>query len=362
MRQRFPVAHGTIAPMTTVRQTSHESPRVIAVVGSSTTLGALMLMHLETAFPGIQLVAIDARPLLQPVKQVSAYRMEPNRTGAILTIDDIPEIMQMKAWDLVLDNRRLTMADVPDVFHLESVDSVIHIGSHYDWIDAQQFLADTGHWMQACRLGDVRQLVYLSDIRVYGVGSTNPIPLTERSKTSPTPAHRLLLDAESALKTDEFESAADGSGLNIAILRSAMSVGPSGSSPAADELLWNTMASSRDPRVPIQLVHQHDLTRAAEFAITNRLNGTYNVAGKGVVASGTLREMSNPVAGNLLRSKRGGRSAGQHLARHPLIVSDTKLRQASGFVAKYSSEQAARSFCHSYLLEPTRKHDQLAPA
>lgn len=347
--------------MTTVPQTHPESPRVVAVVGSSTKLGALMLMHLETAFPGVQLVAIDALPLLQPVKQVSAYRMEPNRTGAILTIDDIPEIMQMKAWDLVLDNRRLTMADVPDVFHLESVDSVIHIGSHYDRIDAEQFLADTQHWTQACRLAGVRQLVYLSDIRVYGVGSANPIPLTERSKAVPAPAHRPLRDAESAIQNSGFESS-DGGGLNIAILRSAMSVGPSGSSPAADELLWNTMASSRDPRVPIQLVHQHDLTRAAEFAITNRLNGTYNVAGKGVVTSATLREMSNPVTDNLLRSKRRARSGGRHLARYPLIVSDTKLRQASGFVAKYSSEQAARSFCQSYLLEPTRQHEQFAHA
>ena len=318
-----------------------------------------MLMHLETAFPGIQLVAIDASPLLQPVKHVSAYRIEPNRTGAILTIDDIPEIMQMKAWDLVLDNRRLTLADVADVFHLESVDSVIHIGSHYDADGAEQFMSDTQHWMQACRLADVSQLVYLSDLRVYGAGSVNPVPITERSDPAPASEHRFLLDAELALQSGGL-GGTDDSGLNIAVLRSAMSVGPSGSSPAADELLWNTMASSRDRSVPIQLIHQHDLARAVELAVTNRLDGTYNVAGKGVVSAGSLQGMCNSVAGNELRARNRSRSGGRHLARHPLILSDAKLRQAAGFAAKYTSEQTARSFCHSYLLEPTRRNEQLA--
>ena len=71
--------------------------------------------------PQCQLVAIDYHPLRQPVKRVSAYRMEANRSGVTLTIDDIPEVMQTRAWDMVLENRRLTMADVPDVFNLESL-------------------------------------------------------------------------------------------------------------------------------------------------------------------------------------------------------------------------------------------------
>ena len=334
---------------------------MIAVVGASTTFGALMLMQLETALPGCQLVAIDAYPLLQPVKQVSAYRMEPNRTGTILTIDDIPEVMQQKAWDMVLENRRLTMADVPDVFHLETVDSVIHVGSHYDRANPKQFLENTQHWIQACRLASVRQFVYLSDIRVYGVGSANPIPITERSPPEPASEHRFLLDSESTLLQSHIESTPDV-GLRVAILRSAMSVGPSGSSPVSDELLWNTMTSGRNGNVPIQLVHQHDLTRAVQFAATHRLDGVYNVASKGVVGAGTLRDMcKSAVANNVLRTTRRTKSGSRHLAKHPLIVSDTKLRQDAGFTAKYSAEQAARAYCHSYLLEPTTQHERFAP-
>ena len=341
--------------MTTPNQTPTEFPKVIAVVGASSSLGALMLSQLETTLPNCQLVAIDDHPLIRPVRQVSAYRMEPNRTGAILTIEDIPEIMQMKAWDLVLDNRRLTIADAPDVFHLESVDSVIHVGSHYDRPNSRAFLEDSLHWVQACRLGGVRQFVYISDIRVYGAGSQNPVPVTERFEAEPAPEHRSLLEAESKLREGLHEPESQG-GLNIAILRSAMSVGPAASSPVADELLWNTLASGKNGNVPIQLIHQHDLINAVVFAITNQLDGIYNVAGSGVIGTRGFRNMCKTGTKKTRIPQRRSASKKLNLAKHPLIVSDTKLREAAGFKSKFSSEQAARAFCHSYLLEPSTRY------
>lgn len=347
--------------MTTASQTPTEFPRVIAVVGASSTFGALMLRHLETALPHCRLVAIDAYPLRRPVKQVSAYRMEPNRAaGAILTIDDIPEMMQQRAWDMVVDNRRPTMADVPDVFHLESVDSVIHVGSHYDRANPREFLEGTQHWAQASRLaGCVQQFVYVSDVRVYGAGADNPVPLTERSQTEPAPAHQFILDAESDLQNNYMQSTTDA-GMRVAVLRSAMSVGPTGSSPAADELLWSTLASGRNGNVPLQLVHQHDLTRAVQIALTRRLDDVYNVAGSGVLGARTMRDLCKSAMAKhpRYRARRRSPSRSRHLARRPLIVSDTKLKQAVGFKAKYSSEQAARAYCHSYLLEPSTRHDE----
>ena len=348
--------------MTTASQAQNEFPRVIAVIGASSTFGALMLTHLETELPHCQLVAIDAYPLVRPVKQVSAYRMEPNRTGAILTIDDIPEVMQFKAWDMVLDNRRLTIADAPDVFHLETVDSVIHVGSHYDRDNADGFLDDTQHWVQACRLAGIQQFVYLSDIRVYGVGSGHPIPLTERSKLEPAGVHRALLDAESSVD-HRFSDSSMGETMKVAVLRSAMAVGPYGSSPVVDELLWNTLASSKNGDIALQLVHQHDLAKAVELAIRRRLDGIYNIASKGIIGTRTLREMCKSAIGkNARRAKRGIGSKNRHLAKHPMIISDTKLKQATGFEAKYSSAQAARAFCHSYLLEPTTRNEFLISA
>ena len=348
--------------MTTATQGPGESPRVIAVIGASSTFGALMLAHLETEMPGCQLVAIDAYPLVKPVKHVSAYRMEPNRTGAILTIDDIPEVMQFKAWDMVLDNRRLTIADAPDVFHLESVDCVVHVGSHYDRDNPHEFLEDTQHWIQACRLAGIGQFIYVSDIRIYGVGSAHPVPLTERSKPEPPSEHRPILEAESAVQ-QEFGVSSSGGGLKVAILRSAMAVGPSGSSPVADELFWNTLSSSGNGNVSLQLVHHYDLANAIQFVMKRQLEGVYNVASKGVIGTRALREMNkSAIANRLRRPPRRPKSKNRHMAKHPLIISDTKLKQATGFEARYSSEQAARAYCHSYLMAPSTRHGLLSPA
>ena len=336
---------------------SNPYPQVIAVVGAASNFGSLMLTHLETMLPDCQLVSIDTHPLLRPVKQVSSYRMEPNRTGAILTIDDIPEVLQSKAWDMVLDQRLLTMADVPDVFHLESVDTVVHIGSLYDRANMETFLSDTLHWIRACRFGDVQQLVYLSDIRVYGTRRENPIPLTERSELDPAAEHQFLLDAEAPFR-DHIGETASGDGMAIAVLRSAMTAGPTGSSPATDEVLWPAATSNRNRAIPIQLVHQHDLTRAVQFAIERRLHGVYNVASRGVIGSKSVLDMIQQARGSRRkRANRRSRPRNRGVGKYPLIVSDTKFRQAADFEARYSSEQAVRAYCHSYLSEPTSAHD-----
>ncbi len=343
--------------MATAPLPSNTYLRAIAVVGSSSNFGSLLLKELEATMPDCQLMAIDNYPLLKPVKQVSAYRMEPNRAGAILTIDDIPDVMQSKAWDMVLENRRLTMADVADAFHLESVDCVVHVGSLYDRANPELFVGNTENWIQACRLAGVRQFVYLSDVRVYGTKRKNPIPLTERSNPNPAAEHRFILDAELPLQ-ESFDNSISSNSLKIAVLRSAMTAGPSGSSPATNELLWPAVTSNRSRSIPIQLVHQHDLTRAVRLTLLRELNGIYNVASRGVVESKNVLDMfQNGTAGKANRSKRRGKPATRSMGKHPLIVSDTKFRQAANFEAAYSSEQAARAYCHSYLHGMNSQHD-----
>ena len=337
--------------MTTFTQTSQPSPRVVAVVGSSSKFGALLLAHLESEWPDCHFVTIDTQPLRWPVKRVSAYRMDRRDGGEILHIDDIPEVMHARAWDMILDTRRPTMADVSDVLDLESVDTLVHVGSHYDGSDEEQFLNNATYWTRMCRVADVRQLVYLSDIRVYGINRSNAIPLTERSSPNPTQRHRLLLEAEPG--PDQFQDPTlTPDGMSIAVLRAAMTVGPSGSSPVADELLLPSIsASKRKGNIPLQFLHQQDLVRATQHAISRRLNGVYNVASNGIVAPGDVIELcrtpGSPGLPNPRRTRGISRSG---LAGHPLIVTSTKFRQATGTQFKYTSKQAIRAYCHSYLL------------
>ncbi len=342
--------------MTTGPGTPREFSHVIGVVGAASGFGAQMLLYLEKERPDCWLVAIAERPLRWPVERISTYRLAQNRVGGILTMSDIPDFMQQKAWDMFLQGHELTVADIPDVLQLEGVDSLIHVGSYYDGPNPEQFCADAQIWLRAARIAGVCQFIYLSDVRVYGANADNPIPVTERTSTNPNRQHRYLADAEPAAADDGSPAAANGDAddeMKVAVLRTAMSVSANHASPAADELLLPAVTANRKRSFPLQFLHEHDLARAIERVITQRLDGVFNVAGDGVVDSLDILEWCR-VPG-LPRHAGAGRSfnsVGRQLSKHPLIMSSAKFKQSAGFRFKYSSARAIRAYCHSVILEP----------
>ena len=345
--------------MSTQPGASREFEHTIGVVGAASGFGAQMLLYLERERPDCWLVAIAERPLRWPVERISTYRLAQNRVGGILTMSDIPDFMQQKAWDMFLEGHELTIADIPDVLQLEGVDALIHVGSYYDGPNPEQFCADAQLWLRAARIAGVRQFIYLSDVRVYGANADNPIPVTERTSTNPSRQHRYLADAEPALPAaadEESSATANGDAdeeMKVAVLRTAMSVSANHASPAADELLLPAVTANRKRSFPLQFLHQHDLARAIERVITQRLDGVFNVAGDGVVDSLDILEWCRvPGLPRHAGSSRSFNSMGRQLSKHPLIVSSAKFKQSAGFRFKYSSARAIRAYCHSVLLEP----------
>ena len=336
-----------------------EFDHVIGVVGAASSFGAQLLLHLERERPDCWLVAIAERPLRWPVERISTYRLAQNRVGGILTMSDIPDFMQQKAWDMFLEGHELTAADMPDVLQLEGVDSLIHVGSYYDGPNPEQFCADANLWLRAARIAGVRQFVYLSDVRVYGVNADTPIPITEQTATNPSRQHSYLAEAEPILPARADDEASvptpgDDDGMKVAVLRTAMSVSTNHASPAADELLLPAVTANRKRSFPLQFLHQHDLARAIEQAIKHRLDGVFNVAGDGVVDSVDILEWCrNAGLPRLAGANRLRNSSGKQLSKHPLIVSSAKFKQSAGFRFKYSSARAIRAYCHSVLLEPS---------
>lgn len=339
--------------------TPREFSHVIGVVGAASSFGAQMLLYLEKERPDCWLVAIAERPLRWPVERISTYRLAQNRVGGILTMSDIPDFMQQKAWDMFLEGHELTIADIPDVLQLEAVDSLIHVGSYYDGPNPEQFCADAQLWVRAARIAGVRQFIYLSDVRVYGANADNPVPITEKTNPNPSRQHRYLAEAEPIL-TAESESGAVADGthdtgeeMNVVVLRTAMSVNTNHASPATEELLLPAVTSNRKRSFPLQFLHQHDLARAIEQAIQHRLHGVFNVAGDGVVDSLDILEWCRvPGLPRHAGAVRSFNSVGRQMSKHPLIVSSAKFKQSAGFQFKYSSSRAVRAYCHSVLLEP----------
>lgn len=344
--------------MSTGPGASREFEHTIGVVGAASKFGAQLLLHLEKERPDCWLVAVAERPLRWPVERISTYRLAQNRVGGILTMSDIPDFMQQKAWDMFLEGHELTIADIPDVLQLEGVDSLVHAGSYYDGPNPEQFCADAQLWLRAARIAGVRQFIYLSDVRVYGVDANNPVPITERTARNPSRQHRYLADAEPTLATEGDDGGAAASpgsdqDMKVAVLRTAMSVNTNQASPATEELLLPAVTANRKRNFPLQFLHQHDLARAIEQVISQGLHGVFNVAGDGVVDSLDILEWCrNPGLPRHAGSSRLRGAVGRHLSKHPLIVSSAKFKQAAGFGFKYSSARAMRAYCHSVLLEP----------
>ena len=327
-----------------------EPAAVIAVVGSSSYIGASLLLHLEAETRGDapeerRLVSLDNNPLRWPVSRIAAHRMGPTYGG-----------------------EGITLADIPNLLRLESVDTIIYVGSNYDGVDAAQHLAETAQWVDAGRAAGVRQFVYLSDYRVYGIKPGHPIPITERAATDRAGAHRSIAAAEPDSAPPDNAAAADTDTdtMPIAVLRPAMTVGPGGANPAASEFLSRRIrAGGKDQgkgkgnanakhNPPLQFLHEHDLARAVSATIRGRLSGIYNLAGDGTIG---LREAAlscdrpaDRIVSQPEYRRRPAKSGDP--ARFPVVISATKFKQAAAFKYQYSSERALRAYCGSVLREP----------
>ena len=309
--------------------------QVIAVAGSSSFVGSRILLHLESESPDCRLVALDNAPLRWPIHGASAHRMGRDYTGENISVDDIPELLE-----------------------LESVDSLIYVGSHYDGPDPASFLEQTPHWVDASRRAGVRQFIYLSDYRVYGIKPGQPMPVTERADINPMPAHRRLAHAEPKSRRPQNIPAPTAE-MPVAVLRTAMTVGPSGASPAAVEFFTRQLRSRSKQNPPLQFLHEYDLARAVINTINHCLHGIYNLAGDESIF---LHDVASACQSALPRANQTGKSSSSGPAlslknagdptRHPMVISTTKFKQEAHFRYKYSSARAFRAYCHSVLMEP----------
>lgn len=335
--------------------TASAPPQAVAVVGAASQCGAQLLRHLESALPDCRLVAFDVRPLRWPLLRASAYRLHRDSAAETLPASDLPEPLQHRTLDLVAQSHRITLTDINDCLHREAVDALIYMGSHYDGPDTAQFLSDTPRWLDAARTAGVRRFVYLSDYRVYGVRPGQPIPITERSETGPLPGHRILRDGEPEPEPDPTEAAA----MAVTVLRTAMTVGPNGSNPAAQEFLPLRSPPGRNRSLQLQFLHEYDLARAVTEVIARQLNGTYHLTGDGSISLAEVAALCSPHPGKSKgrrhppppETRKMRRQIGD-AAQHPMIISATKFKQEARFRFQYSARQAIRAYTHSILLEP----------
>ncbi len=235
-----------------------------------------------------------------------------------------------------------------------SCDVVVDLGSSdYDRRAARresvtEFAAGT--LATADRLG-AAHVVFVSSAMVYGARANNAIPLTEEATLRPDVEFVFARQLASAEELVEQWRRSD-SARATSVLRPAVSLAAGGDSRLASAIVsgFGRRLAEADP--PSQYLHLDDLAAAVVLAVTDRLDGVYNVAPDGWVAGDRVRALSGErprlplpervselVAGLRWRFQRGPIPPGLlPYTLDPWVVSNGRLRVA-GWEPTVTNEQ-----------------------
>lgn len=197
----------------------------------------------------------------------------------------------------------------------------------------------------------VPAVVLVSSATVYGAWPDNQVPLSEDSRLRPNPEFAFAVSkAEAERALAEWADAHPA--VAVAVLRPAATVGIDG------RPLYQALGATRAPRLadegrPVQYLHVDDLASAVVLALTQRLDGVFNVAPD----TGIPEERARALAGGVARLplpdrlgaplaalgwrlwRRGVPVEARAYAVHPWVVAPDRLK-AAGWEPAYTSEEA----------------------
>ena len=303
----------------------------IAVTGISGYIGSRLLARLD-ADPGVQkVVGVDIKP-------------PRNGSGKL---------------DFCLRNVSQPFADC---FAGEAIDSAVHLAfvlkPTRDPAAAQRTdVTGASRFLEACERARVKHIICLSSHTVYGAHPDNRAPLTEDAPLRPMRGFQYSWDkAQAEAAFTEYARVHPGGSLTV--LRCCPVVGPNAAGSVAASMFPRVMVriSGYDPQ--FQFVQEEDLVGLLMAFLKSKQPGIFNVAADGYVrysriAGFCCRRMvalpewlPRPAIGLswALRLQSESPPAGLDFIKHPPLVNTEKLRREAGFVFRYSSEEALKTF------------------
>ncbi len=253
----------------------HEVKRVL-VTGLSTYWGGRLAQALES-FPEIEaIIGVGSEDPTRELERTEFVKVG-NQHSLIQRIVKAAEI------DTVVDTRLVvdSTSTAPRLAHENNVIGTMNI-------------------LAACAGSDspVRRFVFKSSAHYYGCEQDDPAFFTEEMPR-PHPPHtaieRDIVEAEAAVS--EFAEARPD--VAVTVLRFSNVLGPHLHTPHTRmfSLPVVPMVLGFDPRY--QFTHEDDVVHALEHVVLNRVPGTYNVAGDGVLALseviGLLQKLPLPI-------------------------------------------------------------------
>ena len=319
-----------------------DTPRVVAVTGAAGYVGSRLLQELEEEERLEKVVAVDVRPLVRPVHNIVAQRLDVTQPS-----------------------------DLEDVFRRLEVDVVVHLafamrsGRNRQEIEATRKanLDGVRNVLDACRSARVSHFIFLSSHTVYGPHKDNPVPITEETPPRPLAEFQYSYD-KSLCEQVALEFAGQNPGVGVTILRSCVVLGPEAESRVARAFFKPVLLGVIGDDPPWQFVHEEDLARLLALLIMEPHPGVFNVAGEGVVHYSRIARLAHkrlvrlpPPLGYAVAQaawslgiQKEAPARGLDFVRFPVVLSTGKLKKETGFRFSYASEEVLTSFLASNLV------------
>lgn len=246
---------------------------------------------------------------------------------------------------------------------LKGVDVLVHLAFVMDPIRDESFMRDVNvngsqNVFRCAGRAGVEKIVYTSSAVAYGAHPDNDVPLTEDSPLRANldfsyAAHKLEVEYVAREVQEEFPD------MRFVIFRPAIVFGPNVDNAWSHQMELPFLFNVQGYKTPLQFVHEEDVSAALHHAVTNDLDGAYNLAPDDWIEHEEMLaitgrrplQLPEPVAFSLVdrmwaMNMAEAPSGMLHYVMHPWVVSSKKL-QGTGFTFSRSSrnafEETARS-------------------
>lgn len=250
------------------------------------------------------------------------------------------------------------------IFKDNKIDTAIHLAfivvpihdegkSHQINIEGSRNFLEAAATAGAC----VKQIYYMGSHTEYGARKNNPALFTEDMPVNPNPDYPYA--CEKAEVDGMFRDfAAKNPGICVTIGRTVAVTGPGGDACGLTALFLPVMVKAMGKDPLWQFIHEEDLAEAVTLLLKNKRGGVYNLAGEGgVTYSEMIKKMgkpSIPLPSRLLywgvklswnlRLQSRSQAGGLFLLEYPINVSNEKVKKETGYILRYSGQEAFEAF------------------
>ncbi len=300
----------------------------IAVTGSSGYVGTNLIRRLASEDRVEAVLAVDVRPpaFTYPATVTHADHDVRDSLDALFT-DFAPDAVVHLAFVLEPGRDRASVRDVD--------------------------LTGTANALSATAASGVGYFLYFGSTTIYGPHRDNPEWLTEDSTPRPLPGFQYALDKLDAERLISDFSVSHPE-IRVGVLRGCPVMGPTADNFVSRAFAKRVLVGMWGYDPPMQLLHEDDLTDILEMSLYERVTGTYNIAGEGVLHWSEMAQMLGrsvvtlpppllyAIAGATwaLRLQSEAPAAGLTFIQHRWTVNTEKIKSELGVRFAHTSSDA----------------------